>query len=65
MALEFVDGKPHANMFLSSSQSQQSDSPFFNDQTDLYSQLKWRPIAFSADEIKENTENVITLDYTP
>ncbi|EKE77419.1 penicillin acylase family protein [Gallaecimonas xiamenensis] len=62
MALAFGEQGPQAQMFLSYSQAHDPESPFFDDQTQAYSQLAWRPMLFSADQVA--AEAVETLDIS-
>ncbi|MEY3284135.1 MAG: Acyl-homoserine lactone acylase PvdQ precursor, partial [Acidobacteriota bacterium] len=52
MALEFTDRGPRAQAFLTYSQSGDPESPFFYDQTMLFSAKRWRPILFDEAAIK-------------
>lgn len=52
MALQFDDKGPQAKMFLSYSQSHDPASEYFEDQTQKYSQLEWRPMLFDSAAIK-------------
>ncbi len=45
-------GRPHGSSVLSYSQSENPDSPFYADQTRLFSQEKWLPMRFSERDIK-------------
>ncbi|MFN7927687.1 MAG: penicillin acylase family protein [Blastocatellia bacterium] len=54
MALEFTDKGPRAQAFLTYSQSGDPSSPLFYDQTQLFSEKKWRRILFTDAEIKSD-----------
>ena len=45
-------GRPHGSSILSYSQSENPDSPFYADQTRLFSQEKWLPMRFTERDIK-------------
>src|SRR5215213_98724 len=45
-------GRPHGSAVLSYSQSENPESPFYADQTRLFSQEGWLPMRFTEDEIK-------------
>ena len=45
-------GRPHGSSVLSYSQSENPASPFYADQTRLFSQEKWLPMRFSERDIK-------------
>ncbi|WP_333796261.1 penicillin acylase family protein [Rheinheimera sp.] len=65
MALQFTAEGPKADMMLAYSQSHDPASPFFADQTRLFSQGLWRPMLFRADEVKNATVKTITLTLEP
>lgn len=52
MALEFTANGPHAQAFLTYSESGDPASPQYYDQTELFSAKKWRKILFTEAEIK-------------
>jgi acyl-homoserine-lactone acylase len=52
-------------MMLAYSQSHDPASPFFADQTRLFSQSQWRPMLFKADEVKNATVKTVTLTLEP
>ena len=54
MALEFTAKGPRAQAFLTYSQSGDPASPQFYDQTQLFSEKKWRKILFTEAEIKSD-----------
>lgn len=54
MALEFTTSGPRAQAFLTYSQSGDPASPHFHDQTQLFSQKKWRRILYTDAEIKSD-----------
>ena len=45
-------GRPSGSAILSYSQSENPDSPFYADQTRLFSQEQWLPMRFTEREIK-------------
>jgi len=45
-------GRPHGSSILSYSQSENPESPFYADQTRLFSQEQWLPMRFTEGEIK-------------
>ncbi len=51
MALQYTDEGPKADMFLSYSQNHDPEGENFKDQTQLYSDLEWRPILFKDEDI--------------
>ncbi|MCA6063691.1 penicillin acylase family protein [Thalassolituus marinus] len=61
MALKFDDNGPQANMFLSYGQSHDPQSEFFKDQTRNYSELQWRPMLFSAEDISAQAVETLEL----
>ncbi len=65
MALQFTAQGPQADMMLAYSQSHDPASPFFADQTKLFSQGLWRPMLFKADEVKNATVKTVTLTLEP
>ncbi len=52
MALEFTDKGPRAKAFLTYSQSGDSKSPHFTDQTELFAKKQWRPVLFENAAVK-------------
>lgn len=54
MALEYTANGPRAQAFLTYSQSGDPASPLFYDQTQLFSEKKWRRILFTEAEIKSD-----------
>ncbi|HMV86610.1 MAG TPA: acylase [Blastocatellia bacterium] len=52
MALEFTANGPRAQAFLTYSQSGDPTSPQFSDQTQLFSEKKWRRVLYTEAEIK-------------
>ncbi len=65
MALEFTDAGPSAKAILSYSQSGDPESPHFTDQTEMYSQKKWRPVSFREVDVAADTQReyrVTSLD---
>lgn len=65
MALQFTPQGPQADMMLAYSQSHDPASPFFADQTKLFSEGKWRPMLFKADDVKNATVKTVTLTLAP
>ncbi len=63
MALEYTTQGPHAQAFLTYSQSGDPASPLYYDQTELFSAKKWRRILFTEAEIKADP-NLKTLKVT-
>ncbi|PSF08953.1 penicillin acylase family protein [Marinobacter halophilus] len=61
MALEYTDNGPKAEMFLSYSQGHDPQSENFKDQTELYSNLQWRPMLFDEGDIADAVVEAITL----
>ena len=61
MALKFDDNGPQANMFLSYGQSHDPQSEFFEDQTRNYSELQWRPVVFSAEDVSAQAVETLEL----
>ena len=59
MALEFTDAGPRAKALLTYSQSANSESPFYADQTRLYSEEIWRDIRFSEADIASDPALVV------
>ena len=51
MALKYDENGPQAKMFLSYSQSHDPQSDYFEDQTQKYSGLEWRDVAFTKEAI--------------
>ncbi len=52
MVMEFTDSGPRAKALLTYSQSGDSGSPHFSDQTELFSRKEWRSVLFRAEEIE-------------
>ncbi|WP_367166344.1 penicillin acylase family protein [Marinobacter sp.] len=61
MALEYTENGPKAEMFLSYSQGHDPQSENFKDQTELYSNLQWRPMLFNEGDIADAVIETITL----
>jgi len=57
MSLSFTDDGPKAEAFLTYSESGDPTSEHYSDQTKLFSQKQWRPILFSRDAIKKDTQS--------
>jgi acyl-homoserine-lactone acylase len=62
MALELTEDGPKARAFLTYSQSGDPSSPYFTDQTRLFSEKQWRPILFRDDAIAAATEREYTVE---
>ena len=52
LTVEFSDDAPIADAILVYSQSDDPDSPHFNDQIELYSSMTWRPLPFTREQIE-------------
>jgi acyl-homoserine-lactone acylase len=63
MALEYTAQGPRAQAFLTYSQSGDPNSPLFYDQTQLFSEKKWRRILFTEAQIKADP-NLKTIKVT-
>lgn len=61
-ALEYNESGPNAQMFLSYSQSHDPESDFFDDQTQLYSDLEWRDVLFAQEDIDANIIRTVELN---
>ncbi|XSE94515.1 acylase [Pseudomyxococcus flavus] len=61
MAMEFTPTGVQASAVLTYSESSDPASPYYADQTRLYSQKQWRPILFSAEEIAAAPAEELTL----
>jgi len=61
MALQFTDEGPKADMLLSYSQGHDPEAEHFKDQTQLYSDLEWRPILFNEEDIVAAVVQTINL----
>ena len=61
MALSFTDNGPVGEAFMTYSQSGDPTSPFFTDQTKLFSEKAWRPILYRDEDIKANTLSTMTV----
>lgn len=59
MALEFTPQGPQADALLTYSQSDDQDSPYFTDQTELFSRGAWRPVRFSEADIQADPELLV------
>ena len=55
MALNFTEDGPEAQAILSYSQSGDPESPHFSDQTQLYTDERWRSIHFKTADIEQHT----------
>ncbi|WP_164016906.1 penicillin acylase family protein [Pyxidicoccus trucidator] len=61
MAMEFTPEGPKGNAVLTYSESSDPASPYFADQTLLFSEKKWRPILFTEAEIAAATQETQTI----
>jgi acyl-homoserine-lactone acylase len=61
MALQYTDEGPKADMFLSYSQDHDPEAEHFKDQTELYSDLEWRPILFKEEDIAAAVVETVDL----
>ena len=61
MALQYTDQGPKAEMFLTYSQDHDPEAENFKDQTELYSDLKWRPMLFEDEDIAAAVVKTINL----
>ncbi len=65
MVLEYTKDGPHAQAVLSYSESSNPASPHYSDQTELFSQSKYRPVVFTEDDIKADPEFKSTTLVVP
>ena len=56
LALEFTKDGPRGKAFLTYGQSEDPNSRHFWDQTELFSQKKWRPVLFSEESIQKDVQ---------
>ncbi len=61
LALQFTEQGPQAKMLLAYSQSHDPESVHFDDQTQAFSQLQWRPVLFQAEDIAANQVKQLLL----
>jgi acyl-homoserine-lactone acylase len=61
LAIEFTAAGPRAEAFLTYSQSGDPDSPYFSDQTELFSRKAWRAVLFDEAEIAAATRSTVTV----
>ncbi|GHG72597.1 acylase [Comamonas sp. JC664] len=61
MAMEFTPGGVQASALLTYSESSNPASPYYADQTRLFSQKQWRPILFTPEEIAAAPAEQISL----
>lgn len=61
MALEYTENGPKAEMFLAYSQDHDPEGENFKDQTELYSDLQWRPMLFDQADIESAVIKTISL----
>ncbi|WP_437505936.1 acylase [Sorangium sp. So ce1099] len=59
MVVEHTSGGPRAEALLSYSQSTDPESPYFADQTELFSRKAWRPVLFTQEAIDADPELVV------
>lgn len=64
LALQYDDKGPKADMFLAYSQAHDPESEFFRDQTEAFSQQQWRPMVFTAADIKLHRQREVHLKAT-
>ena len=62
LALEYTDAGPRAKAFLTYGQSGDPESPYFTDQTKLYSRKAWRPVLFEEADVAAGVEHETTLE---
>ena len=65
MALEYTDSGPNGVAILTYSQSSDPASEHFSDQTELYSQKRWRPVLFNASAIAADTKREYRVTSRP
>ncbi|HEX4340486.1 MAG TPA: acylase [Polyangiaceae bacterium] len=65
MVLEYTPDGPHAQAVLSYSQSSDPASSHYADQTELFSQSKYRPVVFTEDDIMADPKLETTLLDVP
>jgi acyl-homoserine-lactone acylase len=61
MVMEFTAGGPRAKAFLTYSESGDPASPYFADQTELFSKKQWRPILFEERQIASDIKREYTV----
>ncbi len=61
MALQYTEQGPQADMFLAYGQSHDPESEFFRDQSQLYSELSWRPMLFDQQQIEANALRTVNI----
>ncbi len=61
LALAFDAQGPRADMLQAYGQSHDPKSPEFADQTEKFSRLEWRPMRFSAEDVKQHAQRTLTL----
>ncbi|WP_168203118.1 penicillin acylase family protein [Marinobacter fonticola] len=61
MTVEFGDDGPKADALLTYGQSNHTGSPYFKDQTELYSTQTWRPVPFTAQAVTDATVSEKTV----
>lgn len=61
MTVAFMDDGPTSNAIMTYSQSEDVDSPYFKDQTALYSNKQWRSVPFSRKSIRDSLQSVLYI----
>ena len=61
MTLEYGENGPNAEAFLTYGQSGEPDNPDYSNQTQRFSEKKWRPIFFNRADVEANAKNRITI----
>lgn len=56
MTMRFTDGDPEAYAFITYGQSDDSRSPYFTDQTVLFSNKEWRRVLYTEEDIEQDPE---------
>jgi len=60
IAVQFTDKGPRGRTIMTYSQSANPESPYYADQTRMYSQKKWNPLLWRTDEILSNRNLGVT-----
>ena len=61
LAVEYTEAGPRAEAVLTYSQSGDPNSPYFSDQTELFSKKAWRPAFFDEGRVAAATRSVVTV----
>lgn len=61
LSLSYSDDGPKAEAFLTYGESGDPTSPHYSDQTKLFARKQWRPIRFSAEDIKSDLKSSLVL----